>query len=145
LQESRRLCKSDLDGAAGPKQCRQRFACDNSKYVEHFVLKNHEPDSYYKSMSDLQKTVAFCMKKKEITVVPRVDNAAIGWVCKTASLMNNNRDVSCIQTASGQTGETFLNTNQYLGELHGPDTFVGENVGPLLFNFAACVTSTTYP
>jgi hypothetical protein len=126
-------------GSSGPTECKQKFACDDQAYCQSFILKNHKPDSYYKSMSDLKKTVAFCMKKEENTIVPRVDNVAIGWVCKTASLMNSKRDVSCIQTASGQTGETWLSTNQYLGESHGPDSFVGENVRPLFFNIVACM------
>jgi hypothetical protein len=134
LKAGRILAKS-----AGPQQCRHVFSCDNQPYVQQYILTNHKPEHLFVDLGDLSGTVAFCMKEREDSIVHKVNNTSVGWVCKTASRQNPKRDKKCIANASGQTGETFQQVKSYLQSEHGPDTFVGENVNAFVLHCALIV------
>ena len=107
------------------------WSCDNEPYVQKYILANHNPDNLFFDLADLSKTVAFCFKQEKPCVVQKTDNSAIGWVCKTASRQNPQRNKRCIEEASGQTGQTFREVKQFLSEDHSSGTFIGENVNAL--------------
>mmetsp|Transcript_20109 Transcript_20109/g.45100 ORF Transcript_20109/g.45100 Transcript_20109/m.45100 type:complete len:434 (-) Transcript_20109:266-1567(-) len=107
------------------------FSCEWAPKKQEWIRRNFEGLKYL--FSDV-KEVGFNENATDVLTgkqvkVPTVDLIIAGFVCKSVSTENNERDkyASCIDLATGQTGETFSGTAAYI-KRHSPKLVICENV-----------------
>mmetsp|Transcript_14282 Transcript_14282/g.33747 ORF Transcript_14282/g.33747 Transcript_14282/m.33747 type:complete len:454 (+) Transcript_14282:95-1456(+) len=110
------------------------FSCEWAPKKQEWIRRNF-PDLQY-LFSDVKEVgsneQAYDLLSKKMVAVPSVDLIIAGFVCKSVSTENNEREKysACIDDATGQTGETFSGTREYMRR-HRPGMVICENVAGL--------------
>eukprot|EP00403_Amphidinium_massartii_P023868 CAMPEP_0178398908 /NCGR_PEP_ID=MMETSP0689_2-20121128/15010_1 /TAXON_ID=160604 /ORGANISM="Amphidinium massartii, Strain CS-259" /LENGTH=451 /DNA_ID=CAMNT_0020019675 /DNA_START=63 /DNA_END=1418 /DNA_ORIENTATION=+ len=110
------------------------FSCEWAPKKQEWIRRNF-PDLQY-LFSDVKEVgsnpQAYDLLSERMVTVPSVDLIIAGFVCKSVSTENNEREKykACIDEATGQTGETFSGTKEYMRR-HKPGMVICENVAGL--------------
>ena len=111
-------------------QIRHVFSCEFDAKKRQWIRDNF-PDLQllFGDVNDLRNGEAMNYITNEMAEVPAVDIVVAGFVCKSVSTENNNRQdfSNCINEESGKTGETFGGMMAYIAK-YKPSMVVCENV-----------------
>ena len=109
------------------------FSCEFSKRKREWIQQNFAGSGLKHLFGDVkevgQAEEAYDHLSAQKVSVPSVDLIIAGFVCKSVSMENNDREkyARCIDCASGQTGETFSGCAAYIAR-HQPGLVICENV-----------------
>mmetsp|Transcript_43589 Transcript_43589/g.81366 ORF Transcript_43589/g.81366 Transcript_43589/m.81366 type:complete len:449 (+) Transcript_43589:68-1414(+) len=106
------------------------FSCEYNPAKQEWIKANFPNLEYlFGDVNELKTGFAFNHVDGEKVRVPAVDIVIAGFVCKSVSTENNDREkfANCIQEACGQTGETFNGVIGYVRK-YKPSLVICENV-----------------
>lgn len=106
------------------------FSCEFDPKKREWITQNFPKLPYlFGDVQDLAKGRAWNYATEMEVQVPPVDILVAGFVCKSVSVENNQREkyANCIKEACGLTGETFQGIIQYV-EKYQPAVVICENV-----------------
>lgn len=106
------------------------FSCEFEPKKQQWIKDNFPSlELLFGDIKELQSGKAMNYMTNTMVEVPRVDIVVAGFVCKSVSLENNEREKysNCIQEASGATGVTFDGMMGYVRK-YNPSLVICENV-----------------
>lgn len=106
------------------------FSCENDTRKQKWIKQNF-PDLrlLFDDVKVLHIGRAYSIVTGEVEDVPQVDIVIAGFVCKSVSTQNADRDLyaDCINDETGMTGETFSGVMKYVKK-YKPAMVICENV-----------------
>ena len=114
------------------------MACEITPAKQRFILANHNSlQTFFRDIRDVGAAKAYCLIHKQEVEVPDCDVLVAGFSCKSASLMNADREQLCAALARGEleqggtTGTTLGGLLSYV-QCHTPSLVIMENVEGIL-------------
>lgn len=119
-----------LAHALGNLSVEHTFSCEFDAKKRQWITENFpQLPLLFGDVMELKKGKAMNYITGETAEVPQVDVVIAGFVCKSVSTENNDREKfkNCIKEASGKTGETFDGVMGYVAKFK-PSIVICENV-----------------
>lgn len=110
------------------------FSCEFDPRKREWIKENFpELKLLFGDVNELKSGQATNWLTEELVKVPKVDVVIAGFVCKSVSSENNEREqfANCIEEACGKTGETFDGVIGYVNK-YKPSIVICENVRGLV-------------
>jgi site-specific DNA-cytosine methylase len=116
------------------------FSCESDPKKRKWILDNFPSVTLlFGDVKELHTGMAMNYVTGKREPVPAVDIVVAGFVCKSVSIMNSQREQfqDCIRQAKGQTGETFQGVVNYV-KVFQPRIVICENVRGLTYRNKGC-------